>query len=609
MAKLITMLKNHKLEFARIVLLGILLLAFNFGLPFWLLFIGILFSIYGLASEAFIGIVKERKIGTELYITVAVAVALLGGEYFAAGVVLMIILIAELIGDIIDERARSSIRSLIDLMPKTALLKMDAGEKIVPIDELNIDDVVIIRAGDKIPVDGVVIRGDGTVNQAAITGESLPEDKVIDSRVFAGTILQSGALDVRVTKLKADTLFSHIIALVEEAQDKQAPIQKLTDKVATYLIPISFLLVLGVYLYTRDVRMIIALLIFTSPAELGLATPLVMVAGIARAAREGILIKGGVFLEELSNVSTFVFDKTGTLTFGKASVEKVEAFNGYSEKDVLSFAGSANRRSNHPIAEAIVLYARSKNVSIADPTRFESIKGRGVIADIEGKQILLGNEQLLLDNGISSNFDKSSIKGTVSYLVIDGVLSGIISISDKIRDSAQDTITRLKESGIKHILMLTGDNESAAKHVADELKIEYRANLLPEDKINEIRRLQSEGVKVAMVGDGINDAPALAQANVGIAMGVMGNQAAMDAANVVLVGNDLRKIATVHSLSQRSYRTIQENIFVGVGLVHVAGITLVLLKIIGPVQAAIIHLVPDVLVFLNSIKLLKVKLD
>jgi heavy metal translocating P-type ATPase len=608
MTKLLNSLKDHLLDVSRIVLLAALLVAFNFGLPFWVFIAGVLFGVYGLATEAVMGMFKERKIGTELYITVAVAVAIFGKEYFAAGIVLMIILIAELIGDIINERARSSIKSLVDLMPKTARLKVDGTEREVPIEDLKVGDIVMVRAGDKIPVDGVVVHGDGSVNQAAITGENMPQEKVVDSEVFAGTVLQTGSIDVRVTKLKADTLFSHIIELVEEAQEKEAPIQRLTDKVAAYLIPFSFLLVLAVYFYTQDVRMVIALLIFTSPAELGLATPLVMVAGIARAAREGILLKGGIFLEELSRVTTFVFDKTGTLTIGKPQVEKIKTFNGYSEEDITRIAATANRRSSHPLADAILAYAKEKNIVPGEPTSFEVVKGRGIVATIDGKKVLLGNEALLKENEVLGSLVFSSGKQTINYLAIDGELAGTIYIADELRESAKETISALKKNGVQKIVMLTGDSEPAAEYIAGKLKIEYHANLLPQDKIAAIKEMQDKGEKVAMIGDGINDAPALAQANVGIAMGVMGNQAAMDAADVVLVGNDLERIATVRKLSQRAYRTIKENIFVGVGVVHLAGITLVLMGIIGPVQAAAIHLAPDVLVFLNSTKLLKIKL-
>lgn len=608
MNRILEIIRAHTLEVARIASLGLAVLGYSFGLPLPILFIGILFGVFGLAKEAVEGIIKERKIGTEVYITVAVAVAIFGQEYSAAGIVLLIILIAEFIGDVISEQARSSIKSLVEMMPKTAMLKMGVSEKEVAIEDLKIGDVVIVRAGDKVPVDGVVMHGEGAVNQAAITGENMPQDKALDDEVFAGTILQSGALDVRVTKLKADTMFAHIITLVEEAQETEAPIQKLTDKVATYLIPFSFILVLGVYLYTGDVKMVIALLIFTSPAELGLATPLVMVAGIARAAREGILLKGGIFLEELSRVNTFVFDKTGTLTVGKPVVTEVKNFGSYSREEIISFAAAADRRSNHPLAEAVITYAKAERVDYGQPESFEVVKGRGIIATVKGKKILLGNEALLADNSVSVKYLAEPSHKTVVYLAIDGNLAGAIYIADEIRESAEEMISELKKSGVEKIIMLTGDGESSAQYVADKLKIEYKANLLPEDKIAEIRNLQKNGIKVAMVGDGINDAPALAQANIGIAMGAMGNQAAMDAADVVLVSTDLSKIATVRALSKRAYRTIQENIFVGVGVVHIAGIALVLTGVVGPIQAAAFHLVPDVLVFLNSVKLTRVKL-
>ncbi|MHB1086236.1 MAG: heavy metal translocating P-type ATPase [Minisyncoccota bacterium] len=608
MNSVLKIVKDHKLDVARIVVLALIVLGFFFGLPLQILFIGILFGVFGLAKDAIVDLIKEWKVGTEVYITVAVTVALLGQEYSAAGIVLLIILIAEFIGDVISERARSSIKSLVEIMPKTAILKNGAIEKEVAIEDLKIGDIVIIRAGDKVPVDGIVLHGDGAVNQATITGENMPQEKVAGSEVYAGTILQSGALDIQVTKLKADTMFAHIIRLVEEAQEKEAPIQKLTDKVAAYLIPISFIFVLGVYLYTRDVSMIIALLIFTSPAELALATPLVMVAGIARAAREGILLKGGIFLEELSHISTFIFDKTGTLTEGKPKVTEVKALGGFSDEQIIALAAAADRRSNHPLAIAVVAYAKVRNIPFGQPTAFEVVRGRGIVATVDGKSILLGNEALLREKGVPLQGVSVSAEQTVVYIAIDGRFAGTISIADEIRESAKNTITALKQNGVERIIMLTGDGEASAKHVADILEIEYRANLLPEDKIAAVKEFQKDGTKVAMIGDGINDAPALAQANVGIAMGAMGNEAAMDAADVVLVSTDLSKIATVRKLSQRAYRTIKENIFVGVGVVHVAGITLVLTGVIGPVQAAAFHLVPDVLVFLNSTKLLKIKL-
>lgn len=611
---IIQIVKENKFEVARIALMAILMTLFYFSLvPVPVLLIGLVFGVFGLAKEAVEEFIKERKIGTELYVTIAVIVAVLGKEYLAAGVVLMIILIAELIGDIMTKSARNSIKSLVDSAPKTARVRCEDGkEEMVSIEDLKIGDVVLVNTGEKLPIDGVVVSGSATVNQAAITGENMPQEKEVGGEVFGGTILQNGTLDIRVTKLWNDTLYAHIIKLVEEAQEKRAPVEKLADKVAAYLVPISFVFVVLVYLYTQDVRMVIALLIFTSPAELGLATPLVMISGIARAAREGILLKGGMYLEALARVNTFIFDKTGTLTVGKPRVTNLEVINNaYDVKEVMAFAAGADRRSNHPLALAIVEYAQVQNALVLQPTSFTITKGRGVYAEVDGKKIELGNDVLLKDKGIAlPKLQSEDISGTAVYVLVDGHLAGVLHLEDMVRSGAKEMIETLRKDGVQNVLLLTGDNEATARHIADAVGItDYRAGLLPEDKIRIVREIQhTKGNRVAMIGDGINDAPALAQADVGIAMGVMGNEAAMDAADVVLMGEDLNKIATARALSKHAYRTIKENIFVGVGVVHVVGITLVLLGIIGPIQAAAIHLVPDTLVFLNSIKLLKVKL-
>ncbi|HXL57368.1 MAG TPA: cation-translocating P-type ATPase, partial [Chitinophagaceae bacterium] len=426
-----------------------------------------------------------------------------------------------------------------------------------------------------------------------------------------GTIVELGALDIEMTKAGKDTVFSRIITLVEEAESEQAPIEKLTDKIAAWLIPIVFIFVAAVYFYTRDVRLIIALLIFTSPAELGLATPLVTIAGIARAAKEGILIKGGLFLEELAKVTTIVFDKTGTLTVGTPAVNKVEITDkNYNENQLVQFAATADRRSSHPLAKAILSYADKLKVSVEEPEDFNVVKGRGVKAKLDGKSLLLGNKAFMEESKVPLSTTSVNSTDTAIYLATDNKLAGIFYISDAVREGAKEMITELKKSGVKNIVMLTGDNPETAKHVASEIGIsDYRANLLPEDKINIIKELQRDKSKVAMVGDGINDAPALVQANIGIAMGTTGTQAAMEAADIVLMQDKLEKIARARAISKRAFRTIKENIIVGVGVVHVTGIILVLLKIIGPIEAAAIHLVPDTLVFLNSIKLLKIKIS
>ena len=598
-------------EIVRIITVGIVSLLFYLHvIPLPVLLAAMAFGLYSLVKTAVLDLIKERKIGTELFITIAVVISVLGKEYLAGSVVLMIILIAEYIATASGEKARNSIKELIGSVPKTAIVKKDGKEETIPINDLKIGDIVLVKAGEKIPVDGKVTGGEGSVNQAPITGESTPQEKAVGSEAFAGTIVESGALDIEMTKAGKDTIFSRIISLVEEAESQQAPIEKFTDKIASWLIPIVFIFVGGVYYFTRDVRLVIALLIFTSPAELGLATPLVTIAAIARAAREGILIKGGLFLEELAKVTTIVFDKTGTLTVGSPTVNKVEVISeNFTENQVVQLAAAADRRSAHPLAKSILNYAAKLKLSYGEPENFEVIKGRGVKANIEGKDILLGNKAYMEESKVQIVAASESFTDTAIYLAVNKQLAGILYVSDAIRPGAKEMVTGLKKSGITKIVMLTGDNPETAKHVSEQIGItDYKANLLPEDKINIIKELQKDKSKVAMVGDGINDAPALVQANIGIAMGAMGTEAAMEAADIVLMQDQLEKIARARAISKRAFKTIKENIIVGVGVVHITGIILVLLRIIGPVQAAAIHLVPDTLVFINSIKLLRVKI-
>ena len=598
-------------EIVRIIAVGSASLLFSLeiiSLPF--LFAAMAFGLYSLVKTAVVEIYKERKIGTELFITIAVIISVLGKEYLAGAVVLMIILIAEYIASASTEKARASIKELIGSVPKTAIIKKDGKEKTVQITDLKVGDIVLVMAGEKIPVDGKVIEGTAAVNQASITGESVPQEKIIGSDVFAGTIVETGALDIEMVKAIKDTVFARIISLVEEAESQQAPIEKFTDKIASWLIPIVFIFVGTVYFFTRDVKLIIALLIFTSPAELGLATPLVTIAAIARAAREGILIKGGLFLEELSKVTTIVFDKTGTLTVGRPTVNKVDIIDTtFTENQLMQIAATTDRRSNHPLANAILNYADKLKLTYGEPQNFEVVKGRGVKALVEKKSVLLGNKTFMEENKVVLPQLKTNLTDTAIYLSVDNKLAGVLYVSDAIREGAKEMITGLRNSGIKNIIMLTGDNPETAKHVSEQIGItDYRADLLPEDKINIIKELQKDGSKIAMVGDGINDAPALIQANIGIAMGAAGTEAAMEAADIVLMQDKLEKIALARAISKRAFKTIKENIFVGVGVVHVIGITLVLLRVIGPVQAAAIHLLPDTLVFINSVKLLKVKI-
>jgi heavy metal translocating P-type ATPase len=607
----VLMTRERWIEVSRILLTG--LIAFLYWrqlVPLPVLLTAVAIGLYPLVKTGLRDLFYEKKVGTEIFVTIATVVAVLGGETVAGAVLMVIILIAEFIAELNTDRARASIKSLVGSVPQVALVRTSSGEQTVSLDKVKVGDIVLVRAGEKIPVDGHIKSGAASVNEAPITGESLPKDKTVGDIVFAGTIVASGALDIQTDKIGADTTFARIVALVENAEENQAPVQKLADKVAAWLIPVVFVFLIGVYLVTRDVRMIVTLLIFTSPAELGLATPLVMIAAIARSARSGILIKGGLYLEVLAKVDTMVFDKTGTLTANKPEVVGIESCDAnFPEVELLRLAAAADRRSAHPLAKAVVTHAQQKNINVPEPEQYEQLQGRGVRATIEGRKVLVGNPALLRESGIA--LDSAVEKGgqTPIHVAADGQFVGVIFVADTLRPGAREALAALKASGVKRIIMLTGDNAATAKAVAAELGVDdIRADLMPEDKVAAISELQKQGYKVAMIGDGINDAPALAMADVGIAMGGGGTQAALEAADIVLMTDDLSKITAARAIARKAYRTVQENLFVGVGVVHVLGITAALMGWIGPIQAALIHLGPDVLVFVNSVKLLRVKI-
>ncbi len=604
--------RTRQIEAGRIAVVGLITLAFWRGLvPLPVLLVAIAIGLYPLAKTGLLALWHERKIGTELFVTIATGIALAGEEYIAASVLMTIILIAEYIVDLNTDRARASIKALVGAAPRTATMRTAEGERVVPIDQLTAGAVVIVRAGEKIPVDGTVVAGAAAVNEAAITGESLPLDKEPEASVLAGTLVDSGAIDVRTDKVGADTLFARIITLVEQAGSESAPVQKLADRVATWLLPLVLVFLIAVFLITRDIRKIVALLIFTSPAELGLATPMVMVAAIARAARQGILVKGGLYLELLAKVDVFIFDKTGTLTAGVPQVVGIAIRDrNFSEDDALRYAAAADLRSGHPLAKAVVTAAQARGLQIPEVQEFKTIHGRGVIGVVEAREVMVGNDALLHEHGVPASADEVPHPGSTVQVAINGARVATLQFSDQIRPGTADVIRRLRACGVEKIVMLTGDTAAAAAAVGAELGIgDVRAGLLPQDKIRAIAALQAEGHTVAMVGDGVNDAPALARADVGIAMGARGTQAAIEAADIALMTDDLQRIVTARVLAKRAYRTIRENLFVGVGVVHVLGITAALMGWIGPIQAALLHLGPDVLVFLNSVKLLRVRLE
>jgi Cu+-exporting ATPase len=539
-----------------------------------------------------------------------------------------------LLGQVLELRARSktskAIKALLGLAPKTArLLRDDGTETDVPLERVQVDDRLRVRPGEKIPVDGVVLEGATSVDESMITGEPIPVEKIKNSRVTGGTVNGTGSFVMRAKHVGSDTLLAQIVRMVAEAQRSRAPIQKLADIVAGYFVPAVVLVAIITFivwaLFGPEPPMAyallnaVAVLIIACPCALGLATPMSIMVGTGRGATAGVLIKNAEALEVLEKVDTLVVDKTGTLTEGKPRLAALVPVTGQSEIEILRLAASVERGSEHPLAAAIVGGAEKKGLKLADAREFRSITGKGVVGAVDGKQIALGNRRLLEDLGIeagelSDRSEELRRDGqTVMYLVIDGTVAGLLSVADPVKVSTPEAIRLLHDDGVR-IVMLTGDNRTTAEAVAQKLGIdEIQAEVLPEQKGEIVKRLQAERRIVAMAGDGVNDAPALAQAHVGIAMGT-GTDVAMESAGVTLVKGDLRGIAKARHLSRGTMRNIRQNLFFAfiynvLGIPIAAGVLYPFFGVLlSPVIASVAMTFSSVSVISNALRLNKLAL-
>ncbi len=551
--------------------------------------------------------------------------------YFEATTVILTLV---LLGQLLEARAHSktsgAIKELLKLVPAEATLIVDGEEKIIPIDDIKKGDLLRVKPGEKIPVDGKLVEGQGSIDESMITGEPIPVDKNVDDKITSGTINTTKSFVMEAEKVGAETLLSHIIKMVNDASRSKAPIQKLADKISKYFVPvvvgISILTFIAWVMFGPEPKYVyafvnaIAVLIIACPCALGLATPMSVMVGVGRGAQSGVLIKNAEALEKMNKIDTLIIDKTGTLTEGKPSVEKVIAEPSLSEDDLLQKIASLNKYSEHPLAEAIVKYGKEKKISFSDVKDFEAIAGKGVTGIIDGKKIALGNKKLMIESNstISENLEaqvnnEQKLGKTVSYISRDGVAVGYITITDKIKNTSKEAIESLLKNHIE-VIMLTGDNASTAKAVAEELNLTgFKAEYLPEDKLKEIQRLQSEGKKVAMAGDGINDSPALAQADVGIAMGT-GTDVAIESAEITLVKGDLQGIVKAKKLSKEVMKNIHQNLLFAfiynvLGVPVAAGILYPVFGILlSPMIAAVAMSFSSVSVIVNSLRLRNLKL-
>jgi heavy metal translocating P-type ATPase len=563
---------------------------------------GLLIGGWPIYREAFENVV-ERRMTMELSMTIAIVAAGAIGEFFTALVITLFVLAAEVLEDMTVSRGRKAIGDLLEFLPRSVSVRRAGAISDIQADELELGDAVLVNPGGRVPVDGTVLRGQSFLDQSRITGESMPVEKTAGAPVYAGSINQSGALEIRAERIGRDTSYGRIIEAVENAERSRAPIQRLADRMAGYLVYLALASAALTFLATRDMRSTISVVIVAGACGIAAGTPLAILGGIGRAARLGAIIKGGLYLETLGRVDTIVLDKTGTLTFGRPEVQAIAPGQGVSPEEVLDAAAAAEARSEHPLGRAIVLHAREQGRAIVEPERFEYTPGRGITAVVGGRTVHVGNRALMIDRGVGVPTDVAAVEAASEIFVArNGRFLGAIAMADTVRPEARRAVEVLGRMRLRTVL-LTGDAPAVADAVARSLGIgDVQADLLPDEKLVRIRALKAEGHSVAMLGDGINDAPALTEADVGIAMG-SGTDVARESADVVLLGNDLIRFVDTLAIARRTRRIIWQN-FAGTVIIDVAGICLAAVGILNPLIAAFIHVASEMTFILNSARLL-----
>ena len=565
-------------------------------------------------KEAATCLYEEFDIKADVLVSLALIASVIIGEIFAAGEISVIMTIGALLEDLTVQKAQSGIENLVKLTPKQARIIRDNKEIMINADDIEIGDIVRVIAGETIPVDGVIIKGQGSIDESIMNGESLPVDKYVGDDVLSGTINQYSTFDIKATKTSQDSSLKRMIKLVKEADSKKAPIVSLTDRWATWIVVIALVSSIGTYLVTHQILRSVTILVVFCPCALVLATPTAIMAGIGNASKYGILIKGGDVVERLSKIKNIAFDKTGTLTYGKLSVVEYKSFNPeYDDEALLKILASVEAYSEHPLGKAIISYYKENNEELLDIQNFTVNPGKGITANLGEKSILVGNLKLIKDVDINLNKDIINIseeftkKGcTVIYLSIDNKLIGYVALSDILREEAKEVISYIKSQKINPV-MLTGDNKNSAQNIANIVGIDdIHPSLLPEDKMNIIKNLEDSKSPTCMIGDGVNDALALKYSSVGISMGAIGSDIAIEASDIALASDDIKNIPYLLYLSKKTMKTIKLNVTFSLALNFLA-IILAMTGILNPVVGALVHNLGSVFVILNSAKLLKTR--
>jgi Cd2+/Zn2+-exporting ATPase len=558
-------------------------------------------------------ILRDFDLTAGVMVSVAMIAALIVGEYGAMALVAFMMVIGEALEDFTRERADHALKELNALVPNMVTLRMDTKDIEVSIGSVRKGDVVLVRPGGRIPVDGEIVEGEASVDQSSITGESMPFDKTIGEKVYAGTLVSSGAVSIEVESIGETTNLGKMIHLVEEAQSTQAPVQRIANRYANFFAPVAIVIAGITWIVTGEPLRGVTMLVAICPCSLVLATPTAVVAAIGNTARKGVLVKHGTAMEQIGKVDVVAFDKTGTVTFGEPVVTGINPLNGFSEDGLLRITASAERSSEHPLARAIIKKATEKGLELNAPTDFESLAGHGIAAVVDGKMVSIG-EKMLEEKNISLNGNElSRIKAsktegyTVIPVAVNGSVAGFINVADTVRPASTKALEDLMKLGITKTLLITGDSKIVGEKVGRELGVsETYSEVLPKRKLAIIRELQSQGHKVAYIGDGVNDAPALAAADVGIAMGSVGTAVAMETADVVLLTDEIGQVPYLIELSQATMVNIRTNIAVSMTIV-LSSVVASALGIFGPVIGAVMHEVAAVPVIANAATLISWK--
>jgi len=549
---------------------------------------------------------QRRQITAHTLMTLGVVAALAVGEWATAAVVVFFMRVGDYAESFTTERARQAVKDLTALAPQTARVAVDGEERVIPISEVKTGDTVIVRPGELIPVDGEVIAGQATINQAAITGEAMPVEAGPGAHVYAATLAQLGSLRVRVTHAGRDTTFGRIIQMVEEAEAHRADIQGIADKFASWYLPVVTAIAALTFLIRRDPLATAAVLVVACSCAFALATPIAILASVGAGAKRGLLIKGGKYLEALARADVLLIDKTGTLTWGEPRLsEQLSLRRDVPPDHLLQLAASAERYSEHPLAEAVRRAAHEKGLALREPHDFEALPGLGLRARVDGHTVAIGSRRMIAPEVELPLAERLEAEGkTLLFVAVDGELAGLLAAEDTLRPEIPQALADLRALGLRQIELLTGDNARTAAALAQRLGVDYRAEMLPADKIAVVKRYQAQGRTVVMVGDGVNDAPALAAADVGIAMGAAGSDVALEAAHIALMREDWTLVPQVFRIARLTMKVIKFNLAF-TAVYNLVGLSLAALGILPPILAAAAQSLPDLGILANSARLLK----